>query len=393
MQERYADRLNGITGSAIRDIFKLISRPGVISFAGGNPAPSSFEPEIIAQLAVELMAQKGAELLQYGATEGYAPLRESTTEYLKRAGILAQPDHILPTTGSTQAIYLLLMALINPGDVVLVEQPTFLGTLQAMALLQADVKAIETDDEGAVPQSVEALCKVHKPKAVYLIPNFQNPSGRTMSLARRKAMAALAQQYDFILLEDDPYRELRYEGESLPAIKSFDQSGNVVYLTSYSKVISPGLRVGAAVISDDALRRKVVICKQSSDTHTALLNQALVDCYIRTGRLDKHIPAICKDYGAKRDAMIKGFDAFPTGTQYIKPQGGLFLWADLPQDINAVDLLATAADRGVAFVPGTHFYIEKGTNLHTVRLNFSNAAMEQIIKGMDLLAQVVKAAK
>ncbi len=264
----FAKRLDGISGSAIRDIFKLLGQPGMISFAGGNPSPTSFEPDIIAEYTAQLMKENGPTLLQYGATEGYMPLRESTAEFLSGAGISTDASQILPTTGSTQGIALTLLALINPGDVVLAESPTFLGTLQAMNVVQADIKPIETDEDGAIPESVEALCKKHHPKVVYIIPTFQNPTGRTMPLERRKRMAQLAAEYGFILMEDDPYRDLRYVGEPLPAIASFDEVKRVVYLTSYSKVISPGIRVGAAMIRDEALMRKVVICKQSFDTHS-----------------------------------------------------------------------------------------------------------------------------
>lgn len=389
---KFATRLDGVTGSAIRDIFKLIAQPGIISFAGGNPAPSSFEPEIIAEFTQELMRTRGRELLQYGATEGLASLRESSVQYLTRAGVQAQEREILPTTGSTQAIDLLLGALVDPGDVVLAENPTFLGTLQAMQLRQARVLPIDTDEMGAIPDSVEELCKKHAPKAVYIIPNFQNPTGRTLPLARREKLAQLAQRYNFVLMEDDPYRELRYSGEGLPAIQSFDESGRVVYLTSYSKVISPGLRVGAAVVRDEDLRRRMVILKQSSDTHTPLLNQAIVDAYIRSGRLDERIARICAQYGEKLACMLGALKSFPEGTVYTRPEGGLFLWLELPSGIDGVSLLATAAAQGVAFVPGTHFYTQKGTHPNTIRLNFSNATVEQIQSGMAILSKVIRQA-
>lgn len=388
MDWQYAKRLDGVTGSAIRDIFKLIARPGVISFAGGNPSPSSFEPEIIAEFTARLMRDKGAELLQYGATEGYAPLRESTAQFLRKAGLDAKEEEVVPTSGSTQAIDLCLRALIDPGDVVLAENPTFLGTLQAMQLTQARVKSIETDELGALPESVEELCKEHHPKAVYIIPTFQNPTGRTMPIERRKRMAQLAAQYGFLLMEDDPYRDLRYAGEPLPAIASFDEAGAVVYLTSYSKIISPGLRVGAAVVKDPALRRKLVILKQSADVHTAGLNQALADEYLRSGRMEKHIAEISVGYAKQLDAMLEGIADFPNGTEYTRPEGGLFVWAALPEGFDAAAMLPTIVEeQKVAYVPGTHFYYEKGTHKNAVRLNFSMADADSIRKGMKLLGQ------
>ncbi len=387
-QWTYAQRLEGVTGSAIRDIFKLISRPGVISLAGGNPAPSSFEPEIIAEYTARAMKEQGKALLQYGATEGYAPLLESTAAFLGRAGVAAAPEEILPTQGSTQAIELCLKALVNPGDVVLAENPTFLGTLQAMQLLQAKIVPIETDESGALPESVEELCKAHSPKAVYLIPTFQNPSGRTMPLNRRKKMAQLAAHYGFLLMEDDPYRDLRYAGEPLPAIASFDESDRVVYLTSYSKIISPGIRVGAAVVKDAQFRRKLVILKQSTDVHSPGLNQALADAYLRSGRMDEHIARICGDYGAKLSAMLGDMHCLPQGTAYTRPEGGLFVWAALPERFDAEAMLGQAVERGVAYVPGTHFFCTKGTHKNTLRLNFSMPDVESIHKGMKALGEV-----
>ena len=389
MDWQYAKRLDGVTGSAIRDIFKLIARPGVISFAGGNPAPSSFEPEVIAEFTARLMKERGAELLQYGATEGFAPLRESTADFLTRAGIQAKEEEILPTVGSTQAIELCLRALVDPGDVVLAENPTFLGTLQAMQLTQAKVKSIETDEFGALPESVEELCREFHPKIVYIIPTFQNPTGRTMPLERRKKMAQLAAQYGFLLMEDDPYRDLRYTGEKLPAIASFDEAGAVVYLTSYSKIISPGLRVGAAVVKDAALRRKLVVLKQSADVHSPGLNQALADAYLRSGRMEQHIAEISVSYAKQLEAMLEGMKAFPEGTEYIKPEGGLFVWAALPKRFDAQAMLADVVEqKGVAYVPGTFFYYEKGTHKNAIRLNFSMANVENIQEGMKRLAEV-----
>lgn len=389
MEWQFAKRLDGVTGSAIRDIFRLIAKPGMISFAGGNPAPSSFEPEVIAELTARLMKDKGDRLLQYGATEGYAPLRESTAEFLRRAGVSASEEEILPTGGSTQAIDLCLRALIDPGDVVLAENPTFLGTLQAMQLTQARVKSIETDENGALPESVEALCREFRPKIVYLIPTFQNPTGRTMPLERRREMARLAERYGFLLMEDDPYRDLRYAGDPLPAIASFDGGGRVVYLTSYSKIISPGLRVGAAVVRDAALRRKLTVLKQSADVHTPGLNQALVDAYLRSGRMEAHITDIGRGYAKQLDAMMEGIAAFPKGTAYTKPDGGLFVWAALPEGFDAQELLPRAIERSVAYVPGTFFYYEKGTHKNSIRLNFSMADADSIRTGMKTLAEVL----
>lgn len=386
---QFAQRMDGINGSAIRDIFHLLKRPDIISFAGGNPAPSAFEPEVVAQLAGEVLKASGRTLLQYGATEGYAPLRESTAAFLKKAGITAKEEEILPVTGSTQAMDLITKVIINPGDTILVEAPTFLGTLQAMQIYQANLVDVATDEEGLDVVALEETIQKTKPKLLYVIPNFQNPTGRTLSLARRKRIAQLAEQYNFLVIEDDPYRDLRYKGESLPAIKSFDTTGHVLYCSSYSKVISPGMRVGAVVISDPALMRKIVIAKQSADLHTSNLDQAIVDAYLRHDYMDEHVEKICASYRTQLTAMLDGFASFPQDVVHTSPEGGMFVWVSLPEKINALTLMPKAVEAGVAYVPGTHFYSHKGTNLNTLRLNFTNASGETIQKGMAILQKVI----
>ncbi len=236
-----------ITGSAIREIFKLLGKPGMISFAGGNPSNAALEPEIISELAVEVLAKYGTTLLQYGATEGFAPLIESAGAFLAEAGVHAGPGELLPVQGGTQGFDLLMKALIEPGDVILAEDPTFLGALQAMHTYNARIIAVATDENGVIPEDVEEKIKKYRPKMMYIIPSFQNPTGVTLSLERRKVLAELACRYGVVLAEDDPYRDLRYAGEALPAIKSFDEEGWVVYLSSFSKYVSPGMRLGAAV--------------------------------------------------------------------------------------------------------------------------------------------------
>ena len=259
-QLQYAHRFDNVSGSAIREIFKLIAKPGMISFAGGNPAKSALPDDVCADLAKEVLTDNGKAILQYGATEGYAPLLESLRAYVEDA--LGCPvDGILPTTGSTQGMDLLCKALINPGDVILVENPTFLGNMQCMRLYEANLVPVESDDGGIIIEKLEEAIIKHKPKILYTIPTFQNPTGRTLSLERRKALAQMAAKYGFIIAEDDPYRDLRYTGEALPSISSFDEEGWVVYMSSFSKYISPGLRVGAAAVPDARLLRKMVIGK------------------------------------------------------------------------------------------------------------------------------------
>ncbi|MEF9974530.1 MAG: PLP-dependent aminotransferase family protein, partial [Clostridia bacterium] len=254
-----SQHLRPINGSAIRAIFHLLGKPGMISFAGGNPAASALEPDVIAEISSEVLKQYGWVLLQYGATEGFAPLRESIAQFVQPAGVNAEPSHILPTQGSGQALDLLVKATCDEGDVVLVESPTFLGALQTFETYGVKLVALPSDEMGVIPEEAEKLIVQAHPKIMYLIPTFQNPTGKTLPLERREKMAALAEKYGVILAEDDPYRDLRYAGEALRSIKSFDKAGWVVYLGSFSKLISPGLRVGYAVVDQPLLMRKMII--------------------------------------------------------------------------------------------------------------------------------------
>ncbi len=388
-EDKFAKHMRPINGSAIRDIFKLLAKPGMISFAGGNPSNTSLEPEVISRLAVEALDKYGTALLQYGATEGFGPLRESMAEFLRGDGVNCDASHILPVQGGSQAFDLLLKVLVDPGDVVLCESPTFLGAIQAMREYNAKLVSMPTDDEGVIVEAAEALIRQHHPKLMYVIPTFQNPTGITLSLERRKALAALASKYGVVIAEDDPYRDLRYSGEALPPIQSFDTEGWVVYMSSFSKYISPGLRLGAAVVTSPLLLRKMIIGKQSVDVHSPLLNQAIVDAYLRQGLMPGHLERICNDYRKQLNAMLDGFKSFPAGTWHTVPQGGLFVWAELPEGMSAVKVFDDAIGESVAFVPGIHFYADGGHE-NTLRLNFSMCDIPTIEEGMAWLGKVIK---
>ncbi|MBR2055025.1 MAG: PLP-dependent aminotransferase family protein, partial [Clostridia bacterium] len=374
---RFADRFNGISGSAIREIFKLLAVPGMISFAGGNPSPDFLPGEKVGEIANALLQEKGKILLQYGATEGYAPLKESLVSYLKdRFSFTCTAEEILPVTGSTQAMDLLCKALLNPGDKVVVESPTFLGNMQCLNLYQANLIPVDSDDEGIDVDKLEEVFKNERPKLLYIIPTFQNPTGRTLSLERRKRIAALASQYGVVVAEDDPYRDLRYTGQELPSIKSFDTEGWVAFMGSFSKVISPGLRVGY-LVAHPSILRKCTIGKQSTDVHTALVNQAVVDHYLRNNLLMPHVETIRKAYGEKAETMLNMLSKCGGVARYTKPEGGLFIFCELEEGRNATELLKKAVEKGVAYVPGTHFYAY-GEHDNTCRLNFSMPSVEQI---------------
>ena len=383
-EEVFAPHMRPITGSAIREIFKLLGKPGMISFAGGNPSNAALEPEVISELAVEVLAKYGTTLLQYGATEGFGPFIESAGEFLSEVGLHAGAGELLPVQGGTQGFDLLIKALVEPGDVILAEDPTFLGALQAMHTYNARIIPVATDENGVIPEDVEEKIKKYSPKLMYIIPSFQNPTGVTLSLERRKAMAQLACEYGVVLAEDDPYRDLRYSGTALPPIQSFDEEGWVVYMSSFSKYIAPGMRLGAAAVKNPMLLRKMVIGKQSADVHSPLLTQAIVDAYLRRGLMPGHLKRICGEYQLQLSAMLEGFDAFPVKVSHTEPQGGLFVWAELPEGADGQRVFDAALAKNVAFVPGTHFYPEGG-HANTMRLNFSNATIEDIDKGMRAL--------
>ncbi len=387
---RFAGRFDRVTGSAIREIFKVIAQPGMISFAGGNPSLDALPDQRVCELARYVLEQDGKTLLQYGATEGYKPFVESLREYVEQQLGVSIPA-VLPVTGSTQAMDLLSKALLDPGDTVLVENPSFLGNLQCLKLYQANLVPVESDDDGLIIADLEEKISRYHPKMLYTIPTFQNPTGKSLPEERRKAIAELANRYGMIVAEDDPYRDLRYEGTPSHSIKYYDQNGWVVFLGSFSKIISPGLRVGF-MAGDAGILRKCTIGKQSTDVHTANLNQAIVDQYLRRNLLPEHIRTICSGYSTKMNKMLDCLKQFPDGVVYTRPQGGLFIWAELPEGMDTVKLLSKAVEKKVAYVPGTYFCADGG-HLNTLRLNFSNSTLEQIETGMSILNDLVVSVK
>lgn len=383
----FAERFEGISGSAIREIFKVLARPNIISFAGGNPAADALPDRQCAELAREVLLTDGKRILQYGATEGYPPFLESLVTYLQtQFAFPVESQNVLPITGSTQGMDLLCKAFINPGDTVLVESPTFLGNMQSLRIYQSKLVPVESDEGGLVLSRLEEAVKQHRPKLLYTIPTFQNPSGRTLSAERREPIARMAAKYGFLVIEDDPYRDLRYEGTPLPPIKAYDLTGHVAYMGSFSKLISPGLRVGYLVAQEDILR-KCTIGKQSTDLHTPGLTQAIVDAYLRRGMLEPHIQSILPSYHKKMTMMLDELAKFPKGTAYTRPEGGLFIFVTMPDGFDCEAIFKEAVERGVAYVPGTHFYPDGG-HKNTLRLNFSNSTPEQIQQGMDILRKL-----
>ena len=387
----FANRMNRIKGSAIRELFKLVADPSIISFGGGNPARESFPKEDVGRISAQLLAEKGEVILQYGGTEGYIPLREVILEKLiPKKGFSAKMDEILITAGSTQAMDLLSKVFINPGDTILVEAPTFLGAIQTYNAYEANVVPVPMDDNGMMTDALEELIKKHNPKLIYCIPNFQNPSGRTMAKERRKRIAELAAEYDVFVMEDDPYGDLRYDGVAAPTVKSFDSAGKVLYLGSFSKIVSPGLRVGYTV-GDSTVIRKMTIGKQGSDLHCSILSQAIIAQYLKEDLLDSHIVEINADYRQRRDAMLTAMDKyFPKNCTYTRPEGGLFIWGEFnDKSVNVEELFRRSVqEQKVAFVPGEHFFTDPQNHINTFRLNYSAENAETITEGIRRLSRV-----
>jgi len=396
-ENRFAQRTQRMGSSAVRELLKFTELPDVISFAGGMPAPEIFPIEEIREACERVLKDFGPQSLQYGTTEGFLPLREMIARHSARYGIDVMPDNIMITSGSQQALDLLGKILINPGDHILVESPTYLGALQAWNVYGAEYVVVEADEHGMVTDALEEALR-SGPKFIYVLPNFQNPTGATLSLERRHRLIELADQYGVPIVEDDPYGQLRYEGDHLPSVVVLDGQfrdncqrcyrGNVIYLSTFSKILAPGLRL-AWVIAPPEVIRKLVQAKQGADLHTSTFTQLVAHEVGRGGFLDRHIHTIRRIYGERRDVMLAAMDGyFPPGVEWTHPEGGLFLWGVLPEGLNSTEVFKVAVERKVAFVPGAAFY-PCGGGENTMRLNFSNATPEKIREGIARLGQVL----
>lgn len=394
--QHYAQRVQLMKSSAIRDLLKLTEQPEVISFAGGLPAAEIFPVEKVASATQKVLQERGVQALQYGPSEGYRPLLELIAQTSSHDGLTITPENVFIVSGSQQGLDFVGRLLVNPGDRVLVESPTYMGALQAMAPYGADYITVPSDENGLRTDALEEMLAL-KPKLMYVLPNFQNPSGVTLSLERRNQLVELANRYGVPVVEDDPYSQLRFEGEPLPSLLTLDSQqrksegepyrGNIIQLNTFSKVLTPGLRV-AWVVASPELIRKLVQTKQGADLHTASLNQLIVHELLREGFIEQHIPLIRRTYGERRDIMLQAMEEyFPAGIRWTRPQGGMFLWVVLPEGLNATELLREAVKENVAFVPGTPFHAQGGGE-NTLRLSFSNATPEQIREGIARLGHV-----
>ena len=385
----YSERMGNVKSSAIRDILKLMARPGMISFAGGLPAPELFPVKEIAASADAVLKKYGATTLQYSVTEGIMPLREKIAKMLGPDKKQLTVENVIITHGSQQALDLLSKVFIDNGSPVITENPSYLGALQSFQLFQAKLLAVPSDGSGINTSLLRDRLKKEKPRFVYLMPNFQNPTGLSYSLERRKELAALAREYDVIIVEDDPYGALRFEGERMPSIFSLTKGGNVVYLSTFSKTIAPGLRV-AYVAGDADLLKKLVIAKQGTDLQTNTFGQYIVNEYLESGHYQKHIDMVTQTYRERRDVMLAALERlFPKSVSWNKPSGGMFFWVRLPDGADAGVILNKCIEHNVAFVPGVEFYPD-GSGKNTMRLNFTNATATDIEQGIKRLAEVLK---
>lgn len=389
---QYAERMSRVTGSAIRQIMKLMADPNIISLGGGNPAPESFPVDKIREITDQLLQEKPIQMLQYGITIGYEPLRQAALEHLFRPkGIQADLDNIITFTGSTQGIYLVLDMFIDPGVPILVESPTFLGTLNVMKKMGAQIIPVEMDENGLDVDDLERKIKQHHPRLLYTIPTFQNPTGRTIPAERRKRIAELAGEYDMIVIEDDPYGDVRIKGQAQPPIKHFDTADNVILMNSFSKIIAPGMRVGTAVGPVDLIQQMEKV-KQGMDTHTTSLTQAICAEFLNQGLLPDHLRFIAEIYRERLEAMLQGLEKyFPAECSFTRPEGGLFVWVRLPGIADTTKLLEKSIQQcQVAFVPGTTFFPEEGQGMDCLRLNFSSSTPLQIDTALSRLGTLIQ---
>ncbi len=395
---RFAFRTDGMKSSIIRELLKLTQDPDLISFAGGLPAPELFPVKEFEEASQKVLKEHGSKALQYSPTEGYMPFRELIAERMNRDGIPVSADQILITSGSQQALDLTGEVFLDPGDTVLLERPSYLGAIQAWAAYQVRFKGAEIDQEGVRIEAVEDALMTG-PKLMYILPNFQNPGGTTLTLERRERLVELSEQFGVPIIEDDPYGALRYEGESLPPIAAIDARSNgeslehVIYLGTFSKILAPGLRLGWVAAKPEVLRYYIQ-AKQGQDLHTSILTQMVAYEVSRNGFLDRHIQRIREVYGERRNLMLDAMKRyFPEGVTWTAPQGGLFLWATLPDGMDTEPLFKQAIQEKVAFVPGYVFYapeIGREPLRNSMRLNFSNARPEQIEEGIRRLGRAIE---
>jgi len=387
----FADRMNRMQRSTIREILKITKNPDIISFAGGLPAPELFPAAEFADALQKAMREDSVGSLQYDVTEGYRPLKIALCQWLESQGVLATPENLMLTNGSQQALDLIGKVFINPGDKILVENPTYLGAIQAFNAYQASYATVEIDDHGPLPQDVQKAIAEYKPRFAYVVPTFQNPSGITMTLERREAFLKHCTAANLPIVEDDPYGYLRFSGKAVPSLYTLAKGKGIIYLSTFSKILSPGIRLGF-VLAEPELINALILAKQAADLQPNSLVQRAVYHYMQTGHMQKHVPLIIRSYGERAQWMLSAIRKhFPKQVQCVEPEGGMFIWCRLPKGFSATDLFAKAVEKKVAYVTGSVFFANGGGD-DTFRLNFTNSTQAQIEKGIASLGGLFREA-
>ena len=392
MNYTFSDRVNTLKPSAIREIFKYAADPEVVSLSAGNPAPDAFPEKAIAEISANLLKENPVLALQYGLTEGYVPLRETLKKYMvDKYGVNMEGNDLIITSGAQQVMDLVTKSLVNEGDVVITEAPSFIGSLNTFRSYNAKLVGVPMDDDGMNMEELEkALKENENVRFIYTIPNFQNPSGITMSLEKRKQMYELAKAYNVLILEDNPYGELRYKGESLPNIKSFDTDGLVIYAGSFSKVISPGMRVGWCAAPAEIIQ-KMVVCKQGEDVHTNMWSQVVCNEFMTKYDFDAHLEMLRELYSKKLEYTMNLLNEnLSDKITYGDVEGGLFIWCTLPEDVDMNAFCLELVKNKVCVVPGNAFLTDEKEISHNFRINFSTPSNEQLKKGIEILGRVSK---
>lgn len=390
MNYTFSDRISSLKPSAIREILKATSDPSVIPFAAGNPDAAAFPIDEVREISKRIFDEMPVLALQYGITEGYTPLRQRIKEYMKQTKNIGRDfDDIIITSGATQIMDLTTKVFCNFGDTVICETPSFIGSLNCFRSYGCKLKGVPVEADGINVEILEEKLKTSENvKFIYTIPNFQNPSGATMSLEKRKRVYELAKKYGVLILEDNPYGDLRVAGEDVPNIKSFDEDGIVIYAGSFSKVLAPGIRAGY-VIAPAEIISKMTVGKQAADTHSTMFTQILVDEWMKSTDLNEHINKIRQIYRRKLNLMCDLIDEYWGGfVKYVRPEGGLFVWCELPESVNMLEFAAKCVENKVAVVPGNAFMVEPEETTNCIRLNFSTPSDEKIAEGMEILKKV-----
>ena len=394
MEFQQSDRMKSVRGSAIREIFKFAADPSVISLAGGNPAPELFPNEQLAGLASELLTEQPVLSLQYGVTEGYGPLREAVRDRLRRVErIDRESDDVIIVSGGQQGIELSSKVLLNEGDTVIVEEPSFIGALNAFRSYNAHLAGVKMTPDGMDMDDLRrVIAQNDRVKLIYTIPTFQNPMGTTMSLEKRRALYQVALENHLMILEDNPYGDLTFDGTKTPTLKSMDTEGIVIYCGSFSKILAPGLRVGF-VCADRALTQRLVVAKQASDVHTAMLPQLLAHGFLTRFDIDALIVRMRANYAHKCQTMLRAIDReFPAGVTCTRPGGGLFIWCDLGHGVDTLALSRICVEKKVVYVPGNTFMVDQDAPCSALRLNYSTMTDERIEEGIRRLGEVFRGA-